>query len=385
MFCVTHTKSGYLMWRNILGNFNVLTVSFVPALLSSYVAILLERPSRRGLLSLYVTNVASETLFRMASWRGLVRPLPYGEVIIFTTSIATLLFLYRSSHATSDSIYSLLRFVVGPFEEKGYAENREDLPSQDFSPRFDRRSPGVVKAALQVYKSLVRGVKNYGRHSACPHPFSCTFYTLQGAVKLFSLGYGLQACLRVLLQLKRVVRRPNLLPSLLVHKNALKLGAFLGGLSGIFRVNIIYVSLWFVSCLLRRVANKDSQYHAIPAGIFAGLAFSFFPDNTIALYVMWKSLQILYNDAVEKGYLPKLPGFTILLYSISTAILFHAAVLEPHNLRPSYWKFLFTISGGRISAMDRTSLDVFGLKSSQGLLEAVGRTSTVILPTSHFQ
>nr|CAD7418369.1 unnamed protein product [Timema cristinae] len=199
---------------------------------------------------------------------------------------------------------------------------------------------------------------------------------ISGAVKLFSLGYGLQACLRVLLQLKRVVRRPNLLPSLLVHKNALKLGAFLGGLSGIFR---------FVSCLLRRVANKDSQYHAIPSGILAGLAFSFFPDNTIALYVMWKSLQILYNDAVEKGYLPKLPGFTILLYSISTAILFHAAVLEPHNLRPSYWKFLFTISGGRISAMDRTSLDVFGLKSSQGLLEAVGRTSTVILPTSHFQ
>nr|CAD7430405.1 unnamed protein product [Timema monikensis] len=48
-----------LLCRNILGNFNVLTVSFVPALLSSYVAILLERPSRRGLLSLYVTNVVS--------------------------------------------------------------------------------------------------------------------------------------------------------------------------------------------------------------------------------------------------------------------------------------------------------------------------------------
>jgi hypothetical protein len=47
-----------------------------------------------------------------------------------------------------------------------------------------------------------------------------------------------------------------------------------------------------MSCLLRRIFNKDSKFHAIPAGLLAGLAFGFFPDNTIALYVMWKSLQV---------------------------------------------------------------------------------------------
>jgi hypothetical protein len=46
------------------------------------------------------------------------------------------------------------------------------------------------------------------------------------------------------------------------------------------------------SCLLRRIFNRDSKFHAIPAGLLAGLAFGFFPDNTIALYVMWKSLQV---------------------------------------------------------------------------------------------
>lgn len=37
----------------------MLSVGFLPAFLASYVAILLERPSRRGLLALYVTNVVS--------------------------------------------------------------------------------------------------------------------------------------------------------------------------------------------------------------------------------------------------------------------------------------------------------------------------------------
>lgn len=45
--------------RKLLGHFNVLSVSFLPAFLASYVAILLERPSRRSLLALYVTNVVS--------------------------------------------------------------------------------------------------------------------------------------------------------------------------------------------------------------------------------------------------------------------------------------------------------------------------------------
>lgn len=45
--------------RALVGNLNFFTVSFIPSFLSSLVAILVERPSRRGLLSLYVTNVVS--------------------------------------------------------------------------------------------------------------------------------------------------------------------------------------------------------------------------------------------------------------------------------------------------------------------------------------
>lgn len=45
--------------RKFAGGFNVLSVSFTPAFLSSLVAIHLERASRRPILCLYVTNVVS--------------------------------------------------------------------------------------------------------------------------------------------------------------------------------------------------------------------------------------------------------------------------------------------------------------------------------------
>ena len=47
-----------------------------------------------------------------------------------------------------------------------------------------------------------------------------------------------------------------------------------------------------VSCALRRFYGYDSQYHAIPAGMIASVSFVMYPDTTVALYVMWKALQV---------------------------------------------------------------------------------------------
>lgn len=366
------------LFRRILGNFNFLTASFIPAFLASYTSILVERPSRRGLLCLYVTNVASETLFRMAVWRGWVKPIPYAEVLIFMTSVAGLLYFYRSNHISHDSIYGLLRFIVGPFEESGYMENREDLPPQrapavSTSRKTTKSVPrsgivySIVSAFCRIYRAVVKWVKCHNRHATCPHPFSCFYYTIQGTAKLFSIGYGLQVCLRLLLQIRKLVRHPKLLPGVMVQRDAFKFGAFLGGFSGLFRMT---------SCILRWLLDKDSKFHAIPSGLVAGLAFAFFPDNTIALYIMWKLVQIMYRNGVNKGWWPELPGATILLYCISTAILFHAAVVEPNNLRPSYWKFLHRVSGGWIADINRKPLDVYGLQSSKALDKVLFDTKT---------
>ena len=74
-------------------------------------------------------------------------------------------------------------------------------------------------------------------------------------------------------------------------------------------------------------------------------------------------MDITYKILSAEGYLPTVPGFTVFLYSAATALLFHAALIEPLNLRSSYWKFLHGLSGGRVSVMDRQEFDVWGLSS----------------------
>lgn len=78
-----------------------------------------------------------------------------------------------------------------------------------------------------------------------------------------------------------------------------------------------------------------------------------------------------YADAVDAGYLPEVPFGTIVLYSFSTAVLFHAAFLEPQNLRSNYVRFLDGLSGGRIVAMARRPLDHFGLDTSRNLAQVL--------------
>ncbi|XP_066031757.1 transmembrane protein 135-like isoform X1 [Chamaea fasciata] len=60
-------------------------------------AILIERKSRRGLLTIYMANQATETLFRMAVARGAITPLRHGEVLLFCITAALFMFFFRSS------------------------------------------------------------------------------------------------------------------------------------------------------------------------------------------------------------------------------------------------------------------------------------------------
>ncbi|GLV45918.1 uncharacterized protein CBL_11715 [Carabus blaptoides fortunei] len=88
------------------------------------------------------------------------------------------------------------------------------------------------------------------------------------------------------------------------------------------------------------------------------------------------SKQLTYNMGIESGHVPQVPGFTKILYCFSTAILFHAGIIEPNNLRPSYYKFLHNLSGGRISRMDRTALDVWGCESTKQIAITLRKTKT---------
>lgn len=231
--------------RHYIGSFNFFTASFVPSFIASAIALTIERPTRRGLLCLYVSNVATETLFNMACSRGYCRPIPYGQVLIFGASISVLLYYFRSGlhqrkmplkrgtaattvaaaglqqNIQKDSIYDILRFVIGRYEE--YVPPLQ-LQPQFLSRRRERQASAPVLMAPQQHRNdsnaatssqrrpprnpllpfILRAVRYYTqavdyfkyslpRHKTCPHPRdSCIHYVVSGGAKMFTLGVGLQ-------------------------------------------------------------------------------------------------------------------------------------------------------------------------------------------------
>lgn len=230
--------SAYLcLLRKLLGGFNILTVSYIPAFMSSLTAILVERPSRRSLLTMYVANVATETLWRMGCSRGLVKSIPNGQVLIFGLSTSALLFYFRSGwHIDGkDSMFNIVRFIVGKDEEGGVKEVKEN-------PRVVKRPKRVcnyvvIQEFLKAYKQVTDKLKALPKHEKCPHKDSCAHYTLSGGTKLFGIGLGAQVALKIVLNIQRIVKSPKRLIDVLWTKDTMKIGGFLGGFSFIYRVN----------------------------------------------------------------------------------------------------------------------------------------------------
>lgn len=248
--------SGYCcLMRHSLGWFSMLTASYIPAFLSSLTAIVVERPSRRGLLCLYVCNVATEALWAMAESRGIVRSIQHGQVIIFGISSAFLTYYFKSGlhREEKDSVFDIIRwgnylfivmwlvsnlifisrYVIGKEEEFPATLTSSHRPKsmKSFTNRYH-----LIQRALKVYQQCIGFLKRLPKTKHCNHLHSCVHYSLSGGAKLFGIGFLVQLSLKLLFQMKRVVKAPSKLKGLVFSKDTLKIGAFLGGFSMIYKV-----------------------------------------------------------------------------------------------------------------------------------------------------
>ena len=177
--------------RKLLGKFYFPSITFIPTFLASYCAILQERPSRRNLLTFYVANVATESYWRMLVDRGIVKSLPYGQVLIFSLSSAVCAYLFRTGWhlKQKDSFFGSLRFVVGPNEEFNYdAVGAGPSRPQNEPPHQPRRQPKTaLDHILRTYYETVQKLKTVPRHSSCPHCNSCLHYVVSGGAKLYGM------------------------------------------------------------------------------------------------------------------------------------------------------------------------------------------------------
>uniref|UniRef100_A0A8I5ZW19 Transmembrane protein 135 n=1 Tax=Rattus norvegicus TaxID=10116 RepID=A0A8I5ZW19_RAT len=341
----------FCVLRKILGKFYSWTPGFGAALPASYVAILIERKSRRGLLTIYMANLATETLFRMGVARGTITTLRNGELL-------------------NRFFFSL----------------REEIPTHSYSPetayakveqkREKHRGTTRAMSLIALVRSLVDSICKHGpRHRCCKHyEDNCISYCIKGFIRMFSVGYLIQCCLRIPSAFRHLFTEPSRLLSLFYNKENFQLGAFLGSFVSIYKGT---------SCFLRWIRNLDDELHAIVAGFLAGVSMMFYKSTTISMYLASKLVETMYFKGIEAGKVPYFPQADTIIYSISTAICFHAAVMEVQNLRPSYWKFLLRLTKGRFALMNRKALDVFGTGASREFHNFIPRLDpryTVVTP-----
>ncbi|XP_051902826.1 transmembrane protein 135 [Hippocampus zosterae] len=356
----------FCILRKLLGGFYSWSAGFGSALPASYIAILLERKSRRGLLTIYMTNLATETLFRMAVTRGLITPIKHGEVLLFCITASLYMFLFRSKDGLKGFAFSALKFIIGKEEipshsvpaEQVAASPREALASSEPSHasvmQIDSRSKSLLAYARELLESIC---KRGPKHRCCKHhQDNCISYCIKGFVRMFSVGYLIQCCLKVPSAFRYLFSKPSRLPSLFYNKDNFQLGAFLGSFVSIYKG---------ASCLLRWLRDIDDELHALVAGFLAGISMFFYKSTSISMYLFSKLVETLYFKGIEAGHFPYFPQADTYLYAISTAICFQAAVMEMQNLRPAYWKFLLRLTKGRFGLMNRQLLDVFGTQASR--------------------
>uniref|UniRef100_A0A8D3A9W0 Transmembrane protein 135 n=1 Tax=Scophthalmus maximus TaxID=52904 RepID=A0A8D3A9W0_SCOMX len=352
----------FCILRKLLGGFYPWSAGFGSALPASYIAILLERKSRRGLLTIYMTNLATETLFRMAVTRGILKPIKHGEVLLFCITASLYMFFFRSKDGLKGFAFSALKFIIG----------KEEIPTHSGTTDHVKWWPVLTCAPRPFFLSRC---KHGPRHRCCKHyQDNCISYCVKGFVRMFSVGYLIQCCLKLPSAFRQMFSKPSRLPSLFYNKENFQLGAFLGSFVSIYKG---------ASCLLRWLRNIDDELHALIAGFLAGLSMFFYKSTSISMYLFSKLVETMYFKGIEAGRFPYFPHADTVIYAISTAICFQAAVMEVQNLRPSYWKFLLRLTKGRFAVMNRHLLDVFGTQASRdfkGFVPKLDPRFTTILP-----
>ncbi|XP_011717660.2 transmembrane protein 135 isoform X2 [Macaca nemestrina] len=348
----------FCILRKILGKFYSWTPGFGAALPASYVAILIERKSRRGLLTIYMANL----------------------VLLFCITAAMYMFFFRCKDGLKGFTFSALRFIVG----------KEEIPTHSFSPeaayakveqkREQHKEKPRRMNMIGLVRKFVDSICKHGpRHRCCKHyEDNCISYCIKGFIRMFSVGYLIQCCLRIPSAFRHLFTQPSRLLSLFYNKENFQLGAFLGSFVSIYKGT---------SCFLRWIRNLDDELHAIIAGFLAGISMMFYKSTTISMYLASKLVEAMYFKGIEAGKVPYFPHADTIIYSISTAICFQAAVMEVQTLRPSYWKFLLRLTKGKFAVMNRKVLDVFGTGASKHFQDFIPRldprytTVTPELPT----
>ncbi|CAG2107655.1 unnamed protein product [Medioppia subpectinata] len=344
-----------------MGKFYYSMCAYTPAFIGSLLAIMIERPSRRPALAIYVANIASETIFRIFIARGYIKAVKNGEVFLFTLTMSVLLYIIKKNGFGTDPVSLALKFIIGRQEAKSHHSLNQqiariqtiDTINTDTNSTPNPISTNFVKDLLEKFNSM------FPKHESCPHrQRSCLTYISSSFIRSLFLGWFGKSVLQTISKPKLIFLHPNRIRNNFLNSDNIYFGLFLASFTAIYKG---------VNCSLRWASNGSHDWHSFIAALFAGPTMFLSPNTSITLYLMWKCIESLYCIGVKKGYIRFVMPTVHLVYALSTAQLFYSAVLEPKHMKPSYMKFLDRMTAHRLHLLNRMVLDVFGTDSSAGV------------------
>ncbi|EGT30198.1 hypothetical protein CAEBREN_24082 [Caenorhabditis brenneri] len=317
-------------FRQWLGFFTPVTMGLITSILASGIAIMVEKKSRRPALALYLVNLASETYYRHLANHGYVKMYNYGECVPF--GVGLMLFSYLQSSGRLPKSFNGFMNAALKTNVTDNVINEKKIP--------------------QNFRSFLEKLRNdYEKTEQCQHPHSCVSHSVESFAKNLSIGLVASSALTVVRNFKTIAQNPLNLITLLVSKNNMKLPLFAGLLPLIFNAS---------RCSLNRVKGVPPVVNNVFSAGLASVAMAFYPTVSIAMYCLWKAIETVYFDLVDRGYLPKIKNAEVILYAITTGYVLWNTIVEPRAIRRGYLNFLSGLVGGKISLFNRRLYDHFG-------------------------
>ncbi|KAH9423898.1 hypothetical protein DERP_005482 [Dermatophagoides pteronyssinus] len=298
---------------NISGRFYYPLNAYIPSFFGSFLAILIERPSRRKALAFYVSNIATEITYKILLTRNYIGGMKNGKFFIFSMAITVLLFLYENNQLNDPLICFILQLVIGKrTSSTGKPEEQSKKPN-------DNDAEAIEFDAVYVFVQRLMA----GR--------------LNDAINVFHFDQ-------------------------LLSSKYLSFALFLSTFSSVYNS-----TLCFSNYFHENNENFNQKWSTILASMLASLStIRLASDQSMILYLFWKSIEALFNVGVKQGYITNERFWIIFIYSLSCSQIFYSAILEPKQMKPSYKRFLDQISQNRLRYINRNVLEVFGTNASNG-------------------
>lgn len=126
-FIFFHAYNGSVMGcalRRGFGRFYYRVLVCAPALISSYLSLIIEKPARRQALAFYMLNLASEIVYRMMVTKGYFKPIKHGEVILFSISLGAWYHLIKTHGFGHDPVSGAVKVLIGRDEAKSRSKKQ---------------------------------------------------------------------------------------------------------------------------------------------------------------------------------------------------------------------------------------------------------------------